>query len=176
MWWGVQPWTPVCCIVLPTVAAAVTTGEQRDCLCQVWLIWFLLTSLYLGSSPCCCAHSPTPPPTPHPVILPPHTSVEGHTDFFCICLPPFNTHTHVSAGALLKRAREDEEHRQTDLHSCSCFSSSLRAVYTVGKKVHYVESTSGVVSADSSGVSFDIKPSGDHRHNSEACARGVCAH
>lgn len=87
---------------------------------------------------CTQPYSPPPPPAPPPVILPPHTSVEGHTDFFCICLPPFNTHTHththVSAGALLKRAREDEEHRQTDLHSCSCFSSSLRAVYTVGKK------------------------------------------
>lgn len=137
----------VWCITFPTVWLLPSHQRTKGCLCQAWLIWFLLMS-YLPFSPLPSASTHQPPL--HPIILAPNGALETTLiSFAFVTNPSTYTHTHARthaqtvqgsctipdlAGASLKCAmyspRLDEAHRQTFIPT---WLPPPRAIYTVEK-------------------------------------------
>ena len=120
---------------------------------------------------------------PSPIILTP----DNHTDFlFAFVSAHTPTYTHCAeflpdwAGASLKRAmyspRVDEAHRQT--HSFPLeflFLLPPQEPFTQWKRL-IAWNTSGVISAESRSIAFDIKQTRDYCDDNKPCANRLFAH
>lgn len=121
------------CITLP-LWLLPSHQRTKGCLCQAWLIWFLLMS-YL---PFFSATIHTLLPIPH--VVNSRLWFRDYTKFFCICTCTHTVQgscpTPVSAGASLKRAmyspRVDETRRHTFILTWVPLSPP-QAIYTVEK-------------------------------------------
>lgn len=111
------------CITLPTVWLLPSHQRTKGCLCQAWLISFLLMS-YLRFSPT-VSRQHSPPPK--------GASETAATSFAFVCHPSTHTQCTVGLSEMCHLFSPTGWSTRTDVHSHSSFFSSPWAIYTVEK-------------------------------------------
>lgn len=117
-----------------------------------------------------------------PIILTPNGALETTPISFTFVSHPSTTHMHTHI-ARLRWGLPETCHvfspsgwsAQADIHSHSSPSLSPPGPFTRWKRL-IAWNTSGVISADSRSIAFDIKQTGDYCDDNKLCANRVFAH